>query len=163
ALDGEVTWSLWLKTAPGTVGRSVMVQGPAGAAHVQGNRSIAVEPSGAIMLRAHSVAALANFNSNMRVDDNEWHHVAVAIAFETNGANDTLKVCIDGDLGLGFETDSADINQYGGAAGDFIVTLGARGTFYNGLLDDVAVFNRALSQEEMAGLAGRTDSFYRPF
>jgi hypothetical protein len=164
ALDGEVTWALWFKTGLGsTVSRTLMAQGPAGAAHVQGNRSITVEPSGVIMVRANGVGALTAFNSNMRVNDSQWHHVAVAIAFETNGDNDTLKVYVDGDLSLGFETDTANINQHSAVAGDFIVTLGARATFYDGLLDDVAVYNRVMSQEEIAWLAGRTDPFEKPF
>ncbi|MFC1766350.1 LamG-like jellyroll fold domain-containing protein, partial [Planctomycetota bacterium] len=35
--------------------------------------------------------------------------------------------------------------------------------FFNGLLDDVKVYNRALSQAEALSLAGRTEPVYKPF
>ena len=37
------------------------------------------------------------------------------------------------------------------------------GLYYNGLLDDVRIYNRALSHAEVAGLAGRTKPFDKPF
>jgi hypothetical protein len=150
ALDGEVTWAAWFKTSNAGVLNTLMAQGPAGAAHVQGNRSINIEASGVIMVRAHSVGALTNINSTATVNDGEWHHVAVTIAFETDGTNDTMKVYIDGDLSLGYETDTININQHSGVAGDFIVTLGARGTTpFVGLIDDVRIYDHVLSEVEI--------------
>ena len=101
-LSGEVTWAVWFKTSNSGVINSVMTLGPAGAAHVQGNRSINVEAAGDIMIRAHSVGALTTPRSAATVADGEWHHVAVTIAFETYGDNDTMKVYIDGDLSQGY-------------------------------------------------------------
>ena len=43
ALDGEVTWAAWFKTSNSGILNTLMAQGPAGAAHVQGNRSINIE------------------------------------------------------------------------------------------------------------------------
>jgi hypothetical protein len=150
AVDGEVTWAAWFKTSNAGVLNTLIAQGPAGAAHVQGNRSINVEASGVIMVRAHSVGALTNVNSTGTVNDGQWHHVAVTIAFETDGANDTMKVYIDGDLAAGYETTDIDINQHAGAASDFILTLGARGTTpFVGLIDDVRVYDHALSLVEV--------------
>jgi len=156
ALEGEVTWAVWFKTSGGGVLNTIMCQGPAGAAHVQGNRSINVEASGVIMIRAHSVGALTSINSSSVVNDNEWHHVAVTIAFETDGANDTMKVYIDGDLSKGYEADTVNINQHSGVASDFIVTLGARGTTpFNGLIDDVRIYDHVLSEVEiLAAMSG---------
>jgi hypothetical protein len=156
ALEGEVTWAAWFKTSGGGALNTIMCQGPPGAAHVQGNRSINVEASGVIMIRAHSVGALTSLNSNAAVNDGEWHHVAVTIAFETDGANDTMKVYIDGDLSQGYETDTVNINQHSGVASDFIMTLGARGsTPFNGLIDDVRIYNHVLSEVEiLAAMSG---------
>ena len=148
--EGEVTWTVWFKTAGGGVLNTIMCLGPAGAAHVRGNRSINVEASGVIMIRAHSVGDLTVINSNATVNDDQWHHVAVPIAFETDGTNDTMKVYIDGDLSKGYETDTIDINQHSADATDFIITLGARGTtLFNGLIDDVRIYNHALSEVEV--------------
>jgi len=156
ALEGELTWAVWFKTSGGGVLNTIMCQGPAGAAHVQGNRSINVEASGVIMIRAHSVGALTSINSSSVVNDNEWHQVAVTIAFETDGANDTMKVYIDGDLSKGYEADTVNINQHSGVASDFIVTLGARGTTpFNGLIDDVRIYDHVLSEVEiLAAMSG---------
>ena len=158
ATDGEVTWALWFKTGSGTGSRTLIAQGPAGAAHVQGNRSITVEGSGVIMMRAHSVGALTSIMSTATVDDSEWHHVAVTLAFETSGDNDTLKFYVDGDLSKGLEVDTINVNLHAGPAADFIVTLGARGGFYDGLIDDVAIFDRALTDAEVVTvMAGRSN------
>jgi len=149
-MEGEVTWTAWFKTSNSGVINTLMAQGPAGAAHIQGNRSINIEASGVIMIRAHSVGALTSLNSTAVVNDGQWHHVAVTIAFETDGANDTMKVYIDGDLSKGYETDTVDINQYSGPAADFIVTLGARGTTpFVGLIDDVRIYDHVLSEVEV--------------
>ena len=156
-LEGEVTWAAWFKTSNSGVLNTLMAQGPAGAAHIQGNRSINIEASGVIMIRAHSVGALTSLNSTAVVNDGQWHHVAVTIAFETDGDNDTMKVYIDGDLSIGYETDTININQHSGVAADFIVTLGARGsTPFNGLIDDVRIYDHVLSDVEiLAAMAGQ--------
>ena len=112
ALEGEVTWTAWFKTSNAGVLNTLMAQGPAGAAHVQGNRSINIEASGVIMVRAHSVGALTNINSTGIVNDGDWHHVAVTIAFETDGTNDTMKVYIDGDLSIGYETETINFSNF---------------------------------------------------
>jgi len=157
ALEGQVTWTAWFKTSNSGVINTLMAQGPAGAAHVQGNRSINIEASGVIMIRAHSVGALTSLNSTAVVNDGEWHHVAVTTAFETDGTNDTMKVYIDGDLSIGYETTTININQHSGPAADFIVTLGARGTTpFNGLIDDVRIYDHVLSEVEiLSAMAGK--------
>ena len=35
--------------------------------------------------------------------------------------------------------------------------------FFNGMIDDVRIYNRALSQAEVLGLAGRTAPLYKSF
>ena len=149
-LDGEVTWAVWFKTSNAGVLSTVMALGPTGAAHVRGNRSINIEASGVIMIRAHSVGALTSLNSTAVVNDGEWHHVVVAMAFETDGTNDTMKVYIDGDLDKGYEVNTVNINQHSGDAADFIITLGARGsTPFVGLIDDARVYDHVLSEVEI--------------
>ncbi|UCF17246.1 MAG: hypothetical protein JSW59_07250, partial [Phycisphaerales bacterium] len=150
ALDGEVSWAAWFKTSGPDVTKTILAQGPAGAAHVQGNRSVNVEASGVIMVRGNGVAGLLDFNSSGTVNDDQWHHVAVTIAFDTNGSNDALNVYIDGDLSAGYEVDTVDINQHSGVAGNFIFTVGDRGgSPFHGLIDDVRVYDKVLTQDEV--------------
>jgi hypothetical protein len=149
-LEGEVTWTMWMKASASGAIQTIMAMGPAGGAHVQGNRSVNVEVSGVIMVRAHSVGALTSLNSTAVVNDDEWHHIAVTIAFETDGANDSMKVYIDGDPAEGYETDAVDINQHAGVAADFVVTLGYRaGSPFGGTIDDVRIYDRALTTDEI--------------
>jgi len=158
SLSGEVTWAVWFKTSNAGAINSIITMGPAGAAHVQGNRSINIEAAGDIMIRAHGVGALTSRRSAAAVADGEWHHVAVTLAYETDGANDTMKVYIDGDVSKGYETTDVDVNLHSGPGADFIITLGARGsTPFMGLMDDAAVFARALSAAEiLTVMAGRS-------
>ncbi|TKJ33840.1 MAG: hypothetical protein CEE38_19655 [Planctomycetes bacterium B3_Pla] len=150
SVEGEVSWAVWFKTSNAGVLNTVMAMGPAGAAHVQGNRSINIETSGVIMIRAHSVGALTSLSSTAAVNDGEWHHVAVTIAFDTDGANDSMKVYIDGDLASGYETDAVNVNQHSGPGAGFILALGARGsTPFVGLIDDARVYDHVLTEDEI--------------
>ena len=150
AVRGEVTWAVWIKTSATPTGSlTFMCQGPTGGAHVSGNRSICVEPSGQLMLRANGVGALTSFSSTAAVNDGQWHHIAVTIAFETNGTNDTAKIYIDGDLSKGYTVETANINANAAAGNSFIVTLGYRANSFDGLIDDARVYNHALSEVEI--------------
>jgi len=45
----------------------------------------------------------------------------------------------------------------------FIGAHKAPSNFWDGLIDDIRIYNRALSSEEIAGLGGRTQPFDEPF
>ena len=153
AVDGEVSWTAWFKTSGGGVTKTILALGPAGAAHVQGNRSVNVEASGVIMIRGNGVAALLDVSSTGTVTDDQWHHVAVTIAFDADGVNDSMKVYIDGDLSAGYEVDTIDINQHSGVAGNFIFTIGDRaGSPFTGLIDDVRIYDKVLTQDEVVAV-----------
>jgi len=91
-------------------------------------------------------------NSTLTVNDGSWHHVA----YTYDGIE--VKVYIDGVLD--FTRPETRINT--GVAGDRQITIGSEGasdgslTFrpYSGAMDDLKIFNRALTAEEIAELAG---------
>ncbi|MHC4509910.1 MAG: LamG domain-containing protein, partial [Planctomycetota bacterium] len=93
------------------------------------------------------------------VNDNQWHFIAYAREGET------ASIYVDGFL-VGTETPSGDpagqtrwsIGQEWDAAGTT-----SPSDFYIGLLDDVRIYNYALSHPEAAWLAGRTEPFEQPF
>ena len=106
---------------------------------------------------------LVGANSSNRyppvVNDNQWHF----IAYVRDG--NVAYVYVDGFL-VGTETPS------GNPAGQVRWSIGqewdsANNTspsdFYTGLVDDVRIYNYALSHAETAWLAGRTESFEKPF
>ncbi len=155
--EGEVSWAIWFKT-PGGARGTLIAQDPPGGAHVSGNRQLNVEDTGFLRIRANSVGPLNSYNSSMAVNDDEWHHAAVTIAFEPIGTNDSMKVYIDGDLSSGYELDTVDINGRMAASTDFVFMLGYNaGAPFLGSIDDVAVFGRALSADEVLQvMAGRS-------
>ncbi len=83
------------------------------------------------------------------VIDDAWHHVAYAL----EDSSDTITVYVDGSEVLSF-TSTVSV-----AASD-VFSLGQEydagmttGDFYSGLLDDVRIYDRALSEAEIARLA----------
>jgi len=86
----------------------------------------------------------------------EWTHV--------------VGTCVNGDKALyvngrlvGESTAAFVLNtesplRIGGGA-----TEGPGNYFFQGMLDDVRIYNRAMSAEEVAGLAGRTEPLHKPF
>ena len=100
--------------------------------------------------------------SSSRVDDDEWHHVAGVFD------NGTATIYIDGyheaPVTLGSTYGSGNV-RYGfvGVGSEATAFNGAQTTqFFIGDLDDVRIYQRALSAAEVAGMAGRTDPFEQP-
>ena len=89
--------------------------------------------------------------------DNTWHHVA----WVRDKATNAIYMYIDGQLEKTIATLGSDItfNTAHSIAAD------NRGSppNWHGLLDDIQIYSRALSQEEIASLAGRTLPFDKPF
>lgn len=95
--------------------------------------------------------------------DGGWHHVAVTIRENATNSSSDVQIYIDGQNDTQESTgpDAFDI------VADWDVTLGYRPSqqdrFLNGQIDDVRIYDRSLSQEETAWLAGRTQPFDEPF
>ncbi len=104
-----------------------------------------------------------NLQGNTVLADGQWHHAAVVVtqgaalqypqvALYVDGCNDTQA--------------TADPDVFGTVA-DVPVTIGQRRTNndrdFQGMLDEVRIFDLALSAEEIAGLAGRKTPLPKPF
>jgi len=106
-----------------------------------------------------------DYGSNTRVDDDQWHHVAGVFD------NGTLTIYIDGNP----ETPASGGPTFGSGTTRFgYIGLGSESTAFNadpktpanyftGSVDDVRVYDRALTGGEVAGLAGRISPFDKPF
>ncbi len=93
------------------------------------------------------------------VNDDQWH----LITYSRDG--DVANIYADGFL-VGTETPSGDVvAQTRWSIGQEWDDPGTTSPsdFYNGLVDDVRVYNYALSNAEIASLAGRTEPFEKPF
>jgi hypothetical protein len=92
---------------------------------------------------------------------NEWAHVTAVYDAEAGMRSVYVNGLLDVAISDGGVVAAADHNVY----------IGARATaandgqerFFDGLIDEVRIYNRALSQAEAMGLAGRTDPASKPF
>ena len=95
------------------------------------------------------------------VRDDEWHHVAAVL--DSDGTPDATEIAlyVDGILEANSATLDEPINT---AAG--VVRIGLapwHNRPFNGLIDDVRIYSRPLSNAELAGLAGRIAPVAKPF
>ena len=87
--------------------------------------------------------------SKVRVNDGVWHHVA-ATREKATGA---MKLYVDGDLD-GERNGSK--NSLTRASRITVGCLQTNGNFFEGLIDDVRIYERVLSGDEVAAIAGGT-------
>ena len=97
------------------------------------------------------------------MNDGEWHHVALVVTEGANLRPDTCKMYVNG---VEDGTWSGSDNPFELLA-DVDVRIGMSGPldtrYFLGALDEVRIYDRALSSAEIAGWAGRTAQLYKPF
>ncbi len=106
-----------------------------------------------------------DYGSNARVDDDQWHHVAGVFD------NGKLTVYIDGYAqepafgGATFGTGTARFGYIGLGSESTEFNLDPRtpANYFTGAVDEVRIYERALTNGEVAGLAGRTQALDKPF
>jgi hypothetical protein len=116
-----------------------------------------------VSLGVDTVLRVEHGNGNIRgtngasLLDDEWHHVATTVP--QNGTIEDVRLYVDGGDVTGIA--SADAGFSVKADVDVRIGMGGPtgGRFFNGLIDDVRLYNRVLSAGEVAWLAGRTVSF----
>ena len=89
-------------------------------------------------------------NSGPDITDDTWHHVAYT--FPASSPNDLIKVYVDGILLTGTGGNGVTINT-GSSSDVFIGTQNGSGARYEGLLDDIRIYDHALSASEVSALA----------
>jgi len=112
-------------------------------------------------LRAEHAGGNVQGQSNMA--DGQWHHIAVTVQENSTISYPDVILYLDGKDDTRPTTDPDPFNIT--AAGD--VRIGSRPAgndrFFSGQIDDVRIYDRALSPDEIAGSAGRTKPFDKPF
>jgi len=101
--------------------------------------------------------------SLIAVTDGGWHHVAATVQENATNSSSDVRIYLDGQDNTQESTDPDAFNL----VADWDVTIGYRPSqndrFFMGEIDDVRIYDRALSQEEIAWLAGRIRAFDKPF
>ena len=97
------------------------------------------------------------------MNDGGWHHVAVTVQANATISYPEVILWLDGidDTRAGTDPDIFDITA------NVDVSIGCRATnndrFFTGQIDDVRIYDYALSDAEISWLAGRTQPFDKPF
>jgi len=148
-----VTVTAWIKTATETgtiVNWGTQSNGQRIDFRVNANR-LRLEPGG------------GNVQGDSNVNDGGWHHVAVTVQENATISYPEVILYLDGidDTRPTTDPDIFDI------IANVDVSIGYRATnndrFFMGQIDDVHIYDYALSDAEISWLAGRTQPFDKPF
>jgi hypothetical protein len=87
------------------------------------------------------------------IADNQWHHIAAVLNSDETPTVDEIQIYVDGQL----QAAAANNTQHINTSDSERVYLGVLDTgtlqnYFRGLLDDVRIYNRALTAEEIAAL-----------
>jgi hypothetical protein len=104
-----------------------------------------------------------NLRGNTLCNDGQWHHGAVTVVEGGNLRVPQTLLYIDGQADTTF---SGSDNVYNVTA-DADVSIGRRAShddrYFQGSIDEVRIYDRALTAEDVAWLAGRVNPFDKPF
>jgi hypothetical protein len=104
-----------------------------------------------------------NLQADSNVNDGGWHHVAVTVQENATISYPDVILYVDGidDTRPGTDPEAFNLTA------DQDVRIGSRPAsndrFFMGQIDDVRIYDRALTPEEAAWLGGRTTPFDKPF
>ncbi|MGE4286985.1 MAG: LamG domain-containing protein [Phycisphaerae bacterium] len=143
------TCSAWIKTE--AYGANIIGWGMAGETATKWALNASLE--GKLMLSIGGGSANDVYGTAMIADGN-WHHIVVAVAEDDNTTTADVKMYVDGVLDEISKSSDAPINT----ASSYDVTIGSpvgMNGWYPITLDDVKIYNRAISAEEVAELLFR--------
>ena len=159
SLDVEeaLTISLWVNTPEVANPNHMVTKQPSGTApdNYPGNYEFRVKQDTIQFLHQTSEGTdYSEYHSISEITANEWHHAVVSI---TEG--DTVEFYLDG-------MPAGSLPQLGafGVLNDNSLRIGGRkdNHFFNGILDDVYIYNRVLSLNQIEGLGeGIEPTFYK--
>jgi len=98
----------------------------------------------------------SNLYTTTAYNEGTWHHVAVV------KSADTMALYVDGQQ-AGSAADATQFDQPLGCITLGVLTRNQLLRYFSGSMDDVRIYDRALSPEEVAGLAQMTLPFDKPF
>ena len=157
-LLAQYSATVWLRVEGGTGSRDILsIHSSAGASDVHG---ILLEVGSGGQLRyLHRfpyTATGTNIYTDSPYDDGAWHHAAIVKSV------DTMTLYVDGQQ-AGTAADATQFDQPLPWITLGVLTRNQLSRFFAGAIDEVRIYNRALSEEEIAALAGLTLPFDEPF
>jgi len=140
----DFTLSTWVKVAPATSGGYVLQQRESGAGGDQGQYILAVNPDGSVNFAVYNNSTWQfDLTTSATVNDGQWHHVA-AVRSQTNG-----RIYIDGVQAASMVGAMQPLVSHPVAIGYDLADGSKR---FAGSIDDVRIYERALSAAEIDGV-----------
>jgi hypothetical protein len=149
-LMGDMTLSLWVETTNASRDEALISKFAAG-----GNGSgylLRTTPGGTAQLEIGGANVTSGGGGSVvtdvtQINDGNWHHVAVVIHLGSS-----VSFYVDGEL-----SSTASLNSEAGAAASYLQfglnPFTGDGTYFTGLMDEVRIYNRALSSAEVLALS----------
>jgi hypothetical protein len=105
-----------------------------------------------------------NIQGDSSINDGGWHHVAGTVQENATASYPEVILYLDG---ADDTRRTIDLDPVFNLTAGEDVSIGRRPAsndrYFIGQIDEVRIYNRALTQEETAWLAGRTEAFDKPF
>lgn len=144
--SGSRTCTAWVKTSPSGLDQMIASWGTAQAGRKWMFR---IQPTG-----EPAVGVWAGFvKGNVSIADNQWHHIAAVLNSDETPTVDEIQIYVDGQLQAAAANNTQQINTsdtervYLG-----VLDTGTLQNYFRGLLDDVRIYHRALTAEEITAL-----------
>jgi hypothetical protein len=143
------TCSAWIKTANRTTNSVIINWGSLSAG---GQWLFGIFSSGTLALYAGG----PSIQTTVALNDNLWHHVAVVLSDNTPASLNAIKLYVDGTLQTDVVVSSSQtintISSGNVTVGAFESAPGQKAAFFDGLIDDVRIYDYPLNNYDIAGL-----------
>ena len=150
-----ITVAAWVNTSSDATG-AIIGWGP----NVNGQRFGFRIDAGRLRTEHHA----GNIQGDTVMNDGTWHHVAVTVQANATVSYPEVQLWLDGQDDT---QHTSDTDPPYDLTADLDVSIGRRPAsddrYYIGQIDELYIYDRALSQAEIAGLAGLTQPFDKPF
>lgn len=144
------TVAFWVKTTDTNAATTASPTVNWGSASAAGQWLIAIQNG---VLWGRFVAVTASFGSG--INDGNWHHIAMTMP--ASGLCNQINGYIDGVLQTGSYTSGTTAINTGTTATVNVGFQAANSAYFNGTLDDVRIYSRALSGTDITGLFNWSD------
>jgi len=152
-LNNDFSMSFWMKTNTTKAAAGLITEHGSCTSETSNFYTIIYGPAGHDLYSGQMQFQVKNSSRmdtpSSQVIDNQWHHIA------TVTDDGTMRMYIDGNLAVNDEifSDLSDFNDVTLSIGGFYADMCSENHNYEGLLDEVRIYNRALSANEVQSLS----------
>jgi len=147
-ITGAMSISAWVKTS--TTDFKMIVSKDDGSSNR--NWHLKTESNGYVRFQLWSGGSMSNSTGDINIADGDWHHIAV-----TYNPSTAIKIYVDGTL------DENDTSSIASSIDNDTVNLNigriASGNYFNGDIDEVAIWNAVLSDSDITKIASKPVDF----